>query len=238
MTLTLADDGTLTGTGGGQLTRIVGDTGMQTQVSATFTGGPTPARPRWASLSSNADPPDPFIHTDLLASEPLPRNTTLTLTSGSGDQFTLGRAPSGSGSPTSTCHGSCSASARPTSSRRAQVVDFAGNKALTSFQFTTRPAPPLAAEDGFESATGTQLGGAMVITGSTNPVIAGDKSLYIAPVDAFRRQRVDVPAHPSPGRRPRRHDDPLLVSHGRHLGRPDPAGGWARAMDWASSASP
>ena len=33
----------------------------------------------------------------------------------------------------------------------------------------------------FESATGTTVGGAQLIAGKTNPVIAGDKSLYIAP---------------------------------------------------------
>ena len=64
------------------------------------------------------------------------------------------------------------------------VVDFAGNAARTGsttgdIRLTTRAAPPLAAEDGFESATGTSLGGAQIMSAAGAPVITGARSLYI-----------------------------------------------------------
>jgi hypothetical protein len=60
------------------------------------------------------------------------------------------------------------------------LVDFAGNAAAASsaIMFTTRAAPPLVPEDGFESATGTALAGARLLSGPGAPVLAGNKSLY------------------------------------------------------------
>jgi len=60
------------------------------------------------------------------------------------------------------------------------VTDFAGNAAgPPTLDFTTRAAPPLVAEDGFESVTGPTLDGAQILLGPAAPVIAGTRSLYM-----------------------------------------------------------
>jgi hypothetical protein len=65
------------------------------------------------------------------------------------------------------------------------VADFAGlSGAATDLTFDTPPAPPLAAEDGFEAAAGTSLGGAAVVRDGPLPPIAGTTSLYIGSVGA------------------------------------------------------
>jgi hypothetical protein len=63
------------------------------------------------------------------------------------------------------------------------VTDFAGNAAIgiSSWNFTTRGLPPLAAEDGFEGVATTTFGGVPVLSGAGAPTITGATSLYIAP---------------------------------------------------------
>jgi len=65
----------------------------------------------------------------------------------------------------------------------AGTADFAGNlaRAMDELQFMTRPAPPLIAEDGFESTAVATLGGAQIVTATDAPTISGGRSLYIAP---------------------------------------------------------
>ena len=60
------------------------------------------------------------------------------------------------------------------------IVDFGGNPVRTASvgTFTTRAAPPLIAEDGFESAADGSLQEAQVVSGSGWPIIAGVRSLY------------------------------------------------------------
>jgi hypothetical protein len=62
------------------------------------------------------------------------------------------------------------------------LVDFAGQTEPTSppLRLAAFPAADVASEDGFESTTGAELGGAMVVTtGGPLPAIAGNTSLYI-----------------------------------------------------------
>jgi hypothetical protein len=63
------------------------------------------------------------------------------------------------------------------------IFDFAGNPAgaATNLSFATRPAPPLAAEDGFESVTTTTFGGVPVLSGAG--ALTGAQSLYVAPTN-------------------------------------------------------
>ena len=72
------------------------------------------------------------------------------------------------------------------------LVDFAGHADLSGLplrlaSFTAAPTVPA---DGFESATGNVLGGAMVMTAGPLPAIAGNTSLYIG--------AANVPALDSP----------------------------------------
>jgi hypothetical protein len=62
------------------------------------------------------------------------------------------------------------------------LIDLAGNMGVQSARPTvaTPPAPPLVAEDGFESVATSTLGGAAVLDGTTLAPLAGAKSLMIA----------------------------------------------------------
>ena len=60
------------------------------------------------------------------------------------------------------------------------IVDFGGNPVRTASvgTFTTRAAPPLIAEDGFESVADGSLQESQVVSGPGWPIIAGARSLY------------------------------------------------------------
>ena len=65
-----------------------------------------------------------------------------------------------------------------------QIVDFAGLHASGDppLRFAYFPTPPLVPQDGFESATGAQVGGATVVSDGPLPPITGARSLYLGPV--------------------------------------------------------
>jgi len=65
------------------------------------------------------------------------------------------------------------------------LADFAGHAGtgLEQLYFMTRPLPPLAAEDGFESLTDATFAGVQVLSGPS--AIAGTKSLYIPPTNTM-----------------------------------------------------
>jgi hypothetical protein len=66
------------------------------------------------------------------------------------------------------------------------LADFAGNAAPDpGLYFFTKPLPPLAAEDGFESLTDATFGGVPVLSGAGAPTITGTKSLYIPPTTSM-----------------------------------------------------
>jgi hypothetical protein len=65
------------------------------------------------------------------------------------------------------------------------LIDFGGNAARPqdAISFTTGDPPPLVPEDGFETATGSTLAGAQILSGSGAPTITGARSIYIPAVN-------------------------------------------------------
>jgi hypothetical protein len=182
LTITLSADGRLTGTATGKGYYGYSDVATPFDASVAFDGGPDTVPPT-LSIAGDADPTDPFVGVSLAASEPLPLGTRPTLTSTSGDVFSLA-PPGGTMGPSLSGFAMPAVMLRYGEGYRVKpetIVDFAGNVAAAAVQFQTRAAPPLAAEDGFESVTAASLGGAQVITAANGPVITGQKSLYLPP---------------------------------------------------------
>jgi hypothetical protein len=152
-----------------------GDVLSVTEGTASFVGrldndGPTLTRIGGA---------DPLYGVAVGASEPIPPQVTLSLAAAGTDPIPLtpftstGLLPALSG-----FHNSGVALRYATAYRVALdgLVDFAGNPTSnTAIEFTTRAAPPLVPEDGFESTADTTLGDGEVVTGAG--AIAGNKSL-------------------------------------------------------------
>jgi hypothetical protein len=181
MTFTLAADGTLSGTGRGSLVTFSGDVGTSVAVTMTLSGVADRVAPTF-NLKSAGTLGDPFSAVSLTASEPLPDTSQPRLVGAGGAEIPFVAAAT---------NGFVATFNAPNKLLRFDetyrvvvdgIADFAGNAAAaSSLQFTTKPAPPLIAEDGFESATGTTLGGAQVLAGSGAPTITGTHSLYIPP---------------------------------------------------------
>ncbi len=183
MTVMFADGASLTGTGTG-LGCVEGfGNSVCAKVSMVFAGRPDVEAPT-LTVDDSGGAVDPFVGATVRASEPLPPTTRPTMTSTSGDRFTLAQVP----------YGVPSRDAAATNFHTPNVllrygegysvipdgiVDFAGNATTTPATFQTVAPPPLAAPDGFESVTGTSLGGAILISGAGNPVISGAQSLYV-----------------------------------------------------------
>ena len=187
MDVTIGASGTLSGTARGRGTSVPPNTdvGINTAVlSMSLAGVPDTQPPGFESSFFNGTPVDPFAGLTLVATEPLPPNTRLTLVDLRGERLEI--AP---GSTQLTA----AFSFFPTQSLMWRyndtysllldgVVDFAGNARPpggTPPSFTIGAPPILVAEDGFESATGTTLAGAQVLSGAGAPTITGARSLYI-----------------------------------------------------------
>ena len=184
LTLTLGAGGELAGIASGRVgwTPAGTDVGNSFVASMSLTAVSDTEAPVFGAASVAADRSDPFSSFTLTASEPLPPDARPVLVGQSGD---FAFVPSTTEAFVITFN-------QPKLPRYGEqyrvaldgVVDFAGNAARTGstsggdIRFTTRAAPPLAAEDGFESATGS-LGGAQVMSTAGAPVIAGARSLYI-----------------------------------------------------------
>lgn len=182
VTITLEDNGRLTGASTGQAC-AAGGTAICAEAMMVVSGEPDVVAPV-LTVGNAGGPIDPIIGPVVRASEPLPPNTRPMMTSTGGDQVVFPTPPS-SGldafiaylpPPPVLLRYEDTYSVLPNG-----VVDFAGNAATTTAQFQTGAAPPLAAQDGFESVTDATFGGATVISGAGNPVIAGSKSLYVPP---------------------------------------------------------
>jgi hypothetical protein len=137
------------------------------------------------SSDDNGTRIDPFHSMTLTASEPLPEDTRLTLV----DLFDapIVVAPTDLNAAVFTFFPSAGKLWRfddRYTLMAESLVDFAGNRASAVFTFTTGSPPPLVAEDGFESATGTTVAGAQVLSGAGAPVISGTRSLYIPSLQA------------------------------------------------------
>ncbi len=159
------------------------DVGTSATVTATLAGVLDNVPPTLTVAHSGAVD-DPFSYLTVTASEPLPPDARPILVAADGSTTALAPPSTDNTSFVSVFYGP------PTLLRYGQryqlavdgITDFAGLPASGGAAFTTRVAPPLVAEDGFESATGTMLGGAQILTGSDAPTITGARSLYIAPI--------------------------------------------------------
>jgi hypothetical protein len=186
LTITLEDNGGLTGASTGQACVQAGDTANCAEAMMVVSGGPDVVAPV-LTVGNAGGPIDPIIGPAVRASEPLPPNTRPMMTSTGGDQVVFPTPPS-SGLPLLDAF-IADLPPPPVLLRYGDtysvlpngVVDFAGNAATTTAQFQTGAAPPLAAQDGFESVTDATFGGATVTSGAGNLVIAGSKSLYVPP---------------------------------------------------------
>jgi len=187
LTVVLAADGTLTGTGQGTGTTLYSDTGQSGPVTASLVGGPDTVAP---VLSVAVDGPtdDPFSSLTVSASEALPLGATPRLVGTGGFEAAFSAATS-NGDFTTSFYGPAVFRWYDRTYNVAVdgIADFAGHPATATgaTSFTTRAAPPLIPEDGFESATGTTLGGAQILSGAGAPTITGAGSLYIPAISSI-----------------------------------------------------
>ena len=191
LTLAIDSGGRLSGNGQGRVVYLHDGGSNDFSVSMSLVGVPD-AEPPALSMVSDGDVTEPFARFSLVGSEPLPRGTSPELISASGDRVSL--------TTTSTSAFVVSFQSLPTLLRFGErytfsiagISDFAGNAAVpaATLGFTTKPAPPLAAPDGFESVAGDTLGGAQILSGAGAPVIDGTRSLYVPPAYDMARPRI------------------------------------------------
>lgn len=189
MALTIDAAGKLSGTGQGMGTAHPSNTdvGIYTvNFSASLVGVPDVQPPGFDSTAFGAAPLDAFASLTIVATEPMPIDTRLALVDQRGDRIEL--------APLATQAGAAF-SFEPSPFRMWRygeqysiafdgLVDFAGNAYPPGggVTLTIAAAPPLVGEDGFESATGTTLAGAQILTGTGTPIITGARSLYVPPL--------------------------------------------------------
>jgi hypothetical protein len=175
--------GSLTGTAIGAGTVSCGDCAFQVSFAATLTGTTDTTPP--TLRPSGAQPANPFDPASLVASEPLPASATARLVADDGAVIDL--------VPQMVVKDDISiiiSFSKPDVVLRAGqgyvvpldgLVDFAGlsDRVGPPLRLTSFLDAPTVPEDGFESASGTTLGGAMVMTAGALPAIAGNTSLYI-----------------------------------------------------------
>jgi hypothetical protein len=192
-TFTIDGAGNLTGSGRARVFVLQGDVAVTAEVNVSLSGRNDTTPP---TLTGSGGTVDPLRELVLRASEPLPTTVTLALAAGT-DRIPLATPP------TIPPLAAVSMFTKPNIVLRYGTTytvaldgyrDFAGNLGTTGTEFTlkTLPAPDLAAEDGFESATGTTLGGARLISGAGMPVLTGTQSLY-APPPTTPAQSVPTP---------------------------------------------
>jgi hypothetical protein len=174
--------GSLTGTATGNASISCGDCIFVVAFTAKLSGRADATAP---TLRASAFlPTTPFDPIAVLASEPLPSTATARLVADDGAAIDLMPTAMDGALPLIVGF------TKPDVVLRAGqgyvvtldgLVDFAGHvpPADPPLRLTSFPAAPVVAEDGFESATGSTLGGAMVMTAGALPAIAGNTSLYI-----------------------------------------------------------
>ena len=177
MDVTIGASGALSGTARGRGTSLPTNTdvGINSVVlSMSLAGVPDLQPPGFESAIFMGAPVDPFASLTLTATEPMPPDTRLALVDLRGDRIDI--------APPST-QLVAAFSFYPAQARMWRyneqysllldgVIDFAGNARPaggTAPAFTTAAPPVLIAEDGFESATGTTLAGAQVLSGRVPP---------------------------------------------------------------------
>ena len=175
--------GSLTGSASGAATVSCGDCLFFVQFGATLTGTTdvTPPQLRGAAFQAST----PFDPVALIASEPLPVGVTARLIADDGAAIELvpsivdGEIPLvvGFTKPDVVLRAGQGYAVPPEG-----LVDFAGqtDRAGPALRLVSFADAPAVAEDGFEAATGSVLGGALVMTaGGLLPPIAGNTSLYV-----------------------------------------------------------
>jgi hypothetical protein len=171
---------TLRGTGEGDAKVSCGDCQFNVSFTADV-GGTDDATP--PVLFPTTLPGSPFDAFDLVASEPLPATATARLVAEDGSTIDLAPTVAPGAVPLVTDFKKPDV-VLPTGVGLAValdgLVDFAGlqGSADTPLRLALFPTPPLVAEDGFESVTGTTFGGATVISDGPLPPIAGTRSVY------------------------------------------------------------
>ena len=179
---------TLQGTASGQAVVSCGDCQFNVPFTATLAGGADTTPP--LLFVGGAIPTTPFDSFALIASEPLPATATASLTLSDGSHVDLvptlvdGTIPvvTGFSKPDQVLPlGGLAVASEG-------LVDFAGlrGSADAPLRLAAFAAAPLLPEDGFESATAPQVGGAVVIVAGTGalPPIAGTRSVYIGGLGA------------------------------------------------------
>jgi hypothetical protein len=174
-------DGLAAGSVSGTATYVTsGATTLTAQIQATFFGEPHTAPPAFTAPDGAVDP---LAGIDLEASEPLPEQVaTLLVGAPGGDTVSVGGADIGL--PSGGIHalaelGTALHYGETYTLQTDHVTDFAGRMPAAPVTFTTRAAPPLVPEDGFESVTGTMFAGAGVLKGGPLMPIEGQTSLLL-----------------------------------------------------------
>jgi hypothetical protein len=185
MTISSAANGALTGMAQGTAfgSSPSSDIGQSATVTAVLAGVPD-AVPPVLAVSRNGADDDPFSSLTVIASEPLTPGARPVLVAG--DVSIPLDLPSNASPAFSHDFYGPSTLLRYGQSYQVRVdgiTDFVGLPASGGAAFTTRAAPPLVAEDGFESVTESMLGGAQVLTGTGAPTLTGAFSLYIPPIN-------------------------------------------------------
>jgi hypothetical protein len=178
--------GSLTGTATGAASISCGDCSFFVPITATLTGTADETVPTLRAAGEHAVTPfDPIW---LAASEPLPAGVTAKLVADDGASIDLVPQVLDGDLPVVVAFYKPAITLRTGQGYVVTLdglVDFAGlSDADTPLRITSFPAAPTVAEDGFESATGASLGGAMVVTAAQMPPIAGNTSLYVGPPGA------------------------------------------------------
>lgn len=179
--VTVAGNG-LTGSATGVADISCGDCSFTAPFTARLAGTPDSTSPTLHLLG--VVPASPFDSFSLIASEPLPATATARLVASDGAAIDLVPVIATGAIPL------ISAFSKPDVVLRAGqtyfvtfdgLVDLAGHvdPSGTPLGLASFPAAPTVPEDGFESATGATLGGAMVMTAGVLPAISGNTSLYL-----------------------------------------------------------
>jgi hypothetical protein len=164
----------LVGRAEGTVTVYVGDAGYLHNAVLEMTGIPDAVAP---SLGADRTDVDPLSGLFIAASEPLPPESAAELVTGATRVQLAPLLPMGTGVTTGF-------NKPPTLALRYGATydltvtpwqDLAGNAGGTRPRLTTRAAPPLVPEDGFETA-GDAVGGTVVVGSSVVPPITGARS--------------------------------------------------------------
>jgi hypothetical protein len=184
--IAVRDDGSLGGTAQGSADISCGDCGFDVAFTAVLNGTPDATPP--VLHAAGLDSVTAFDSFGLMASEPMPASATARLTGSAGATIDLtpqvvdGAIPLvvGFSKPNVVL---------PVGQGYVVafdgLVDFAGQTDQTApLRLTSFPSAPLVPQDGFESATGNELGGALIVAAGQLPAITGTTSLYIGSTGA------------------------------------------------------